>query len=87
MRTEVPASRPIRVVGRFSEDRRANVAIIFALALIPIVGCVGAGIDYGHAISVRTALQAALDFDRADAVEIGCHIKQQSVAEHGPELL
>jgi Flp pilus assembly protein TadG len=61
MRTEVPASRLTRVVGRFSEDRRANVAIIFALALIPIVGCVGAGIDYGHAISVRTALQAALD--------------------------
>jgi len=42
-------------------DRRGNVAIIFALSLLPIIGLIGAGIDYGHAISVRVALQAALD--------------------------
>ena len=55
------ASRLVRAVRRLGADRGANVAITFALALVPIMGFVGAGIDYGHAVSVRTALQAALD--------------------------
>jgi Flp pilus assembly protein TadG len=48
-------------VPSLGRDRRGNVAIIFALSLLPIIGLIGAGIDYGHAISVRVALQAALD--------------------------
>jgi Flp pilus assembly protein TadG len=40
---------------------RGNVALTFALATLPLVGLVGAGIDYSHAISVRVELQAALD--------------------------
>ena len=48
-------------VPRLGRDRNGNVAITFALALLPIFGLVGAGIDYSHAISIRVALQAALD--------------------------
>lgn len=61
MRPESILSRLRKVVRAFGRGRSGNVAIIFALALIPIVGVVGAGVDYGHAIAVRTALQAALD--------------------------
>src|SRR3954454_22425881 len=39
----------------------ANVTITFALATIPIVGFVGAAVDYSHANSVKTSLQAATD--------------------------
>jgi Flp pilus assembly protein TadG len=39
----------------------ANVTITFALATIPIVGFVGAAVDYSHANSVKTAMQAAVD--------------------------
>jgi len=39
----------------------ANVTITFALSTIPIVGFVGAAVDYAHANSVKTALQAAAD--------------------------
>ena len=39
----------------------ANVTITFALATIPIVGAVGAAIDYSHANSVKVAMQAAAD--------------------------
>jgi Flp pilus assembly protein TadG len=39
----------------------ANVTITFALATVPIVGFVGAAVDYSHANSVKTALQAATD--------------------------
>src|SRR6476469_4477506 len=48
----------IRAIGR---DDRANVAIIFALALIPIVGFVGAAIDYSWASRQRAKIQSPLD--------------------------
>jgi len=38
-----------------------NVAIIFTIALIPIIGLAGGAIDYGRASAVKTAMQAALD--------------------------
>jgi Flp pilus assembly protein TadG len=39
----------------------ANVTVTFSFALIPVVGFVGAAVDYSHANSVKVALQAALD--------------------------
>jgi Flp pilus assembly protein TadG len=48
----------VLAIGR---DRHGNVAITFAFALLPILGLVGAAIDYSHAISIRVALQGALD--------------------------
>src|SRR3990170_4806535 len=39
----------------------ANVTITFALATIPMVGFVGAAVDYSHANSVKAAMQAAVD--------------------------
>jgi Flp pilus assembly protein TadG len=45
----------------FGRDRRGNIAITFALAVIPVIGCVGAAIDYSHANAVKASLQTALD--------------------------
>jgi len=42
-------------------DRSGNVAIIFAIAVIPIFGAVAMAVDYSRANSARTAMQAALD--------------------------
>ena len=39
----------------------ANVTMTFALATIPLVGFVGAAVDYSHANSVKAAMQAAVD--------------------------
>src|SRR4051794_7479183 len=38
-----------------------NIAITFALATIPIVGFVGAAVDYSRANSAKAAMQAATD--------------------------
>jgi Flp pilus assembly protein TadG len=38
-----------------------NVTLTFALVLVPIVGLVGAAVDYSRADAARSALQAALD--------------------------
>ena len=46
---------------RFRSARGGNVAITFAICLIPMVGAVGAAVDYSHANSVKAAMQAALD--------------------------
>jgi Flp pilus assembly protein TadG len=50
-----------RLVRDLRTANGANVTITFALATVPIVGFVGAAVDYSHANSVKTALQAATD--------------------------
>lgn len=50
-----------RVVALFRRSERGNVAITFAIAVLPILGCVGAAVDYSRVNSARTALQDALD--------------------------
>ncbi|MFN3349003.1 MAG: vWA domain-containing protein [Pseudorhodoplanes sp.] len=55
---------PVAVSSRIASlrgCRRGNVSMIFALALIPLIGGVAAAVDYSRANSARTALQAALD--------------------------
>jgi Flp pilus assembly protein TadG len=47
--------------GRLRCDCGANVAVTFALALVPIVCLIGVTIDYTHAALVRNELQAAAD--------------------------
>ncbi len=50
-----------RVFGAFRKDSGGNVALMFAIAVIPVVGCVGAAIDFSNANAVKAAMQAALD--------------------------
>lgn len=50
--------------GRLRDFRQAqggNVAIIFGLAAIPVVGLMGAAADYSRANSAKAAMQAAVD--------------------------
>src|ERR1700742_4588888 len=46
---------------RFAAAREGNVALTFAIALLPLLGFVGAAIDYSRAANARTSMQAALD--------------------------
>ena len=46
---------------RFRRAEAGNVAAMFAIALIPIMGAVGGAIDYARINNARTAMQAALD--------------------------
>ncbi len=49
------------IFSRFEADKRGNVAVIFAITLLPILGLIGAAVDYSRANNARTALQTALD--------------------------
>jgi Flp pilus assembly protein TadG len=45
----------------FWRDGRGTIAVIFAFALIPVMGFAGAAIDYARATQTRGKLQAAVD--------------------------
>ena len=51
----------IRLIGRFRRDRRGNIAVIFTLALLPILSAVGSAIDYTVATRMKAKLQSAAD--------------------------
>jgi Flp pilus assembly protein TadG len=50
-----------RTLSAFRIAQAGNVAITFAFASLPIIGFVGAAVDYSRANSVKAAMQTALD--------------------------
>jgi Flp pilus assembly protein TadG len=46
---------------RFAGANEGNIAILFGIAVIPIISFVGAAVDYTRANSARSSMQAALD--------------------------
>ncbi len=46
---------------RFVGANEGNIAVIFTIATIPVIGFVGAAIDYSRANMARSSMQAALD--------------------------
>jgi Flp pilus assembly protein TadG len=46
---------------RFAGANEGNIAILFGIAVIPIITFVGAAVDYTRAVSARSSMQAALD--------------------------
>jgi len=50
-----------RRLRAFAGAKAGNVAMTFGLATLPVIGGVGAAIDFSHAHSVKAAMQAALD--------------------------
>jgi Flp pilus assembly protein TadG len=55
------ASRVRAAAKRFAGANQGNIAVIFAVALVPILSFMGAAIDYSRANSARSSLQSALD--------------------------
>ena len=55
------AGRFTALLSRFRHDRRANIAVIFAIALLPILTAVGATVDYSLATRMKAKLQSAAD--------------------------
>jgi Flp pilus assembly protein TadG len=50
-----------RKARRLGAARNGNVAVVFALAMLPIFAFIGAAIDYSRANTARSAMQSALD--------------------------
>jgi Flp pilus assembly protein TadG len=53
-------------LSRFRTDNGANIAVIFALAVLPVLAAVGCAVDYSLASRMKAKLQSA-----ADAASVG----------------
>jgi Flp pilus assembly protein TadG len=49
------------LLQRFRGDQRGNVAVLFGLAAVPIMGVMGVAVDYSRASHFRSLLQSAVD--------------------------
>jgi Flp pilus assembly protein TadG len=49
------------LMNRFRKDQRGNIAVIFAIATIPLISAIGAAIDYSEATRAKAKLQSAAD--------------------------
>jgi hypothetical protein len=48
-------------LAHFFRDRKGGVAPLLALTIVPLIGALGASVDYSRASATRVGLQAALD--------------------------
>ncbi|MES2028349.1 MAG: pilus assembly protein [Pseudomonadota bacterium] len=55
------SSQAKRLASRFARHDGGNIAMTFAVALVPLLGFVGAAVDYSRANAARAAMQVALD--------------------------
>lgn len=74
-------SRATALIFHFLSDKKANLAVIFALALIPILSAIGCAVDYSMATRMRAKMQSA-----ADSASIAS-ISQQSQGYNAATLM
>lgn len=53
--------RALRIGRLFVNANQGNIAVIFAIAVIPVLGFVGVAIDYARVNAARSSMQATLD--------------------------
>ena len=49
------------LLNRFRRDKSGNIAVIFTLAMLPLLSALGCAVDYSRATQLRTKLQSAVD--------------------------
>jgi len=80
-------TRTGEILRRFRAARGGNVAMTFALATLPVIGGVGAAVDYSRANSARTALQAAIDAAGLILSKNAQHLTQAQLSENAEALV
>jgi len=81
MKTKLQSMTRIRL-WRFVGDRRANVAVIFALVMVPTVFLLGMALDYTHAQRMKSNLDAATDSAAVAAVTSAMMQQTPQVAQN-----
>lgn len=71
IRSTLARRKPVReAFARFADDRRGNVAMMFALAAVVLFGMIGVALDFTRTITVRDSAQRALDAAALAAAEL-----------------
>jgi len=74
------AHRLMALVSRFRSDRKANIAVIFALTLVPIIFLLGMTLDFTQALRKKEQLDAAADAAAIAAVRPAMLMQSDAVA-------
>jgi Flp pilus assembly protein TadG len=71
----------LRMSGRFRSDRRGNIAVIFALTMVPTIYLLGMTLDYTQALRKQGQLNAAADAAAIAAVRPAMLLQTNSAAQ------
>ena len=74
------ANRLTTLVGRFLRNRNGNIAVIFALMMVPLIFLLGMTIDFTQALRKKEQLDAAADAAAIAAVRPAMLLQSNSVA-------
>jgi Flp pilus assembly protein TadG len=71
---------------RFHRDQRGNVAMIFALAAVPLIAAVGCAIDYGRVAQIHSKFESAADAASVSSISqtSRAYAQAQSMNADGP---
>jgi Flp pilus assembly protein TadG len=61
MKSQPAVVRLQALLGSFGRSDQGNIAILFGIAVVPIITFVGAAVDYTRANTARSSMQAAMD--------------------------
>ena len=61
MKNQPAVVRLQSLLGSFGRSDRGNIAVLFAIAVVPVISFVGAAVDYTRANTARSSMQAAMD--------------------------
>ena len=75
------ANRLKRLICRFRHDRKANIAVITALTMVPIVFLLGMTLDFTQALRKKEQLDAAADAAAIAAVRPAMLMQSDTVAQ------
>jgi Flp pilus assembly protein TadG len=74
------ADRLTRLISRFLISREANIAVIFAITIVPIIFLLGMTLDYTQALRKKEQLDAAADAAAIAAVRPAMLMQSDAVA-------
>ncbi|MEE2951382.1 MAG: pilus assembly protein TadG-related protein [Pseudomonadota bacterium] len=72
------------VFRRFCPSTNGNVAMLFALAVLPLMACVGFATDYGLAVNYEGEMQLSADVASVGAISIGSKGFEAALAQQSP---
>lgn len=70
------------MIKRFLQCRQGNMAVVFGVGLIPILGAAGLAVDYARAFNAKNLIQAEGDNLALSAVQLGNDGDHAHLVEH-----
>lgn len=75
------------MLSRFLKDRNGNVAMLFALSIVPIFGAIGLGVDYTRATTARTDIQKAADAAALALAHASVNLKPEELQKIADDII